>query len=188
MSADFTSAKVLWRRLDAPGHDACRLLRNADGWMLDGTAVFLADGFPARLSYEVACDPEWRTRQGLVRGWFGDRPIGLTIRLGDDGIWTLGGVRVLGLEGCVDLDLGFTPATNVLPIRRLALAVGGAAEAPAAWFDPLTGRCSVLRQRYERRTEDTYWYESPSTSYSGLLDVSPTGFVRAYPGLWESER
>ena len=35
---------VLWRRLDTPGHDACRLVRNDAGWQLEGTAVFREDG------------------------------------------------------------------------------------------------------------------------------------------------
>ena len=43
------------------------------------------------------------------------------------GVWTLDGAAVSGLEACVDLDLGFTPATNLLQIRRLALALGSIA-------------------------------------------------------------
>src|SRR5207244_2474062 len=37
-------AAILWRRLDTPGHDACRLERSDAGWELDGTAVFREDG------------------------------------------------------------------------------------------------------------------------------------------------
>ena len=40
------------------------------------------------------------------------------------------GEVVPGLESSVDLDLGFTPATNALQIRRLALAVGQLLHAP----------------------------------------------------------
>jgi len=29
------------------------------------------------------------------------------------------------LAGCSDVDLGWTPATNILPIRRTGLVVGG---------------------------------------------------------------
>ena len=53
-----TIASVLWRRLDAPGHDACRLERSAAGWTLEGAAVF-GDGAPARLSYRLDCDDAW---------------------------------------------------------------------------------------------------------------------------------
>ena len=38
------------------------------------------------------------------------------------------------VSGCIDVALGFTPATNLLSIRRLALAVGARAEVTVAWF------------------------------------------------------
>ena len=46
----------------------------------------------------------------------------------DDAGWRLNGVRVEGLEHLVDLDYGFTPATNVLQLSRIALkprSIGG---------------------------------------------------------------
>jgi len=113
-----TQARVLWRRLDAPGHDACRLTRVAAGWRLEGSAVSLESGVPARLDYRVTCDRGWRSQRGQVRGWFGERAVVLTV-VRDAGGWTVNGERAAGLEDCVDLDFGFTPATNLLPIRRL---------------------------------------------------------------------
>jgi uncharacterized protein len=182
-----TAASILWRRLDTPGHDACRLEQVDDGWQLEGTAVFRQDGAPARLTYHLACDLAWCTREGRVSGWLDLQPVDLRIARTAGGAWTLDGVVVTGLESCVDLDLGFTPATNLLPLRRLALATGQAADAPAAWLDVSAGALSVLPQRYERRDEATYWYESPSAGYAALLEVIPIGFVREYPGLWQAE-
>jgi len=34
-------SSVLWRRLDTPGHDVCRLEKSDAGWKLEGVAVFL---------------------------------------------------------------------------------------------------------------------------------------------------
>jgi uncharacterized protein len=183
--AGIAGSAVLWRRLDTPGHDACRLDGDQTGWRLDGAAVFHQDGVPARLTYHVACDLAWRTRHGEVRGWLGPRSVELRITRSPEGAWTLDGRDVPGLEGCVDLDLGFTPATNVLPVRRLALAEGEAADAAAAWLDVSAGTLEVLPQRYERRGDGFYWYEAPG--YTGLLEVTPAGFIRRYPGLWEME-
>jgi hypothetical protein len=97
------------------------------------------------------------------------------------------GAVVLDVGSCVDLDFGFTPATNLLQLQRLALHVGQAAQAPAAWLDVSTGTLELLPQRYERRAEATYWYEAPRVGYAALLEVAPSGFVRRYPGLWEAE-
>ena len=178
---------MLWRRLDSPGHDASRLEERDAGWELDGAAVFRHDGVPARLVYHVACDRAWRTQRGQVRGWLGPQPVDLRIARSVAGVWSVNGLVVPGLERCVDLDLGFTPATNLLPLRRLSLREGQAADAPAAWLDVSAGTLEALPQRYERRADATYWYEASSVGYADLLEVTTTGFIRRYPGLWEAE-
>jgi hypothetical protein len=180
-------AYILWRRLDTPGHDACRLERSADGWQLDGAAVFREEGLPVQLHYHITCDPAWRTQQGQVHGWLGGQSVKFAVVRAARGEWTLNGVPVSGLKGCIDLDLGFTPATNLLQLRRVTLAVGQAADVPVAWLDVEAGTLTVLPQRYERRSVTTYWYESPSANYADLLEVDETGFIRRYPGLWEAE-
>lgn len=176
---------ILWRRLDTAGHDACQLRPNDTGWALDGTAVFREDGVPARISYVIVCDQGWRTTRWEIHGWVGDRPVNSSIERAQKGTWTLNGTTVPGLEAYEDLDLGVTPATNLPQLRRVGLATGQAAEIPVAWFDVSAVTLTVLPQRYERRTQDSYWYESPATGYEALLEVGPSGFVHHYPGLWE---
>jgi uncharacterized protein len=91
------------------------------------------------------------------------------------------------LGECVDLDFGFTPATNLSQLRRIALPIGKAAEVPVAWLDAPFGSLELLQQRYERRTAGTYWYQAPRFDYAALLQVSRAGFVQQYQGLWEAE-
>lgn len=182
-----TLSSILWRRLDTPGHDACRLEGVDAGWKLDGTAVFREDGSPAWLTYHVVCDRAWRTLHGQVSGWLRGKCVEFTMERTDQGIWTLNGAAQPGLENCVDLDFSFTPATNLPQIRRIALATGQAADVPAAWLDAAAATLTLLPQRYERRSVTTYWYQAPSLNYAGLLEVCSTGFIRRYPGLWEAE-
>jgi hypothetical protein len=179
-------AAALWRRLDAPGHDACRLEQVADGWQLAGTAAFMHEGTPAMLTYRIACDDSWSTSNGLVRGWVGSRQLDFHAVRTPLGRWTLNNEPVAGLEACVDLDFNFTPATNLHQLRRIALAEGDSTDVPVAWLDPFAGTLTLLRQRYTRRGRTTYWYEA-SVGYSGLLEVARNGFVRRYPELWEME-
>jgi hypothetical protein len=176
---------ILWRRLDTPGHDACRLDQSDAGWMLSGAAVFQHDGLPAWLTYDVACDHEWRTLHAHVHGSLRSASVRFDIRRSDQGVWTMNETVAPGLEECLDLDLGFTPATNLLPLCRLGLVIGQSANAPAAWLDPATASLDLNPQRYERRSNDAWWYEAPRFDYRALLLVSPTGFVRSYPGLWQ---
>jgi uncharacterized protein len=178
---------ILWRRLDSPGHDGCHLDQTARGWRLAGTAVFLHDDQPAHLAYQVTCDSRWRATEGRVRGWVGTRALEFHIGRTPDGAWTFNGTPASGLDDCADVDFGFTPATNLSQLRRVDLSIGDAADVPVAWLDVTSGQLEVLRQRYERRSEWTYWYESPRFGYAALLEVTPTGFVRRYPQLWEAE-
>lgn len=182
-----TGGSILWRRLDAPGHDACRLAPRDGGWRLEGVAAFLHEGTPAALAYEAECDAAWHTTRGLVRGWVGGRRFDVDVARSSDGTWTLGGRTVPGLDGCFDLDLGFTPATNLFQLRRIALAIGEGADVPVAWIDVPGDTLEVVHQRYERRTAETYWYAAPRFDYAALLRVTAAGFVARYPSLWEAE-
>jgi hypothetical protein len=181
-----TPETMLWRRLDRPGHDGCRLVASAAGWRLCGTAVFAHEAGPALLRYDVRADPHWRTRAGQVDGWVGESPVRIRVRRLPTG-WEVNGAPSDCAQECVDLDLGFTPATNALQLRRVALAVGEAADVPVAWLDVTSGGLEVLAQRYERRTATTYWYEAPRFGYAAELEVTAAGFPRRYPGLWVAE-
>lgn len=178
---------ILWKRLDAPGHDACRLGWTGDGWLLEGVAAWGEEGKPAALTYRILCARTWRTRRGRITGSIGTRRVDFRVRRTRGGAWTLNDEIVPGLDGCVDLDLGFTPATNLTQLRRIGLAVNEAADVPVAWLDVVAGTLGILHQRYERRSETAWWYESPRFGYAEMLEIGAEGFVRRYPGLWEAE-
>lgn len=186
------SPSLLWRRLDQPGHDLCRLLRlhagESSGWQLEGAAVFRhSSARHAHLTYRVHCDERWQTQRGFVRGWIGDDLIDRELVRHRDTTWTCDGAAVPGLSACVDLDLGFSPATNLLSLRRLALGIGATADVSAAWLDEDCAGLEELVQRYERRSETTYWYSAPRFAYAALLTITPDGFVSDYPTLWRAE-
>lgn len=180
-------ATILWRRLDLPGHDTAALRRSPDGWQLSGVALLAESGRPCRLEYEIACDPRWVTRRCALRGYVGAAAVALELARGPTGAWTVGGARAPSLDGCDDVDLGFTPATNLLPIRRLGLAVGASAAVRAAWvrFPDLT--TEVLEQVYTRLSPERYLYESAGGSFRRELTVDAAGFVLDYPDLWHAE-
>ena len=175
----------LWRRLDEPGHDACALWPVANGWRLSGAAAFRDTGLACHLRYEVIADPAWRTRRAIVSGQAGRRVVDLRITSAARGGWTLNGVPQPRLAGCTDVDLGFTPATNLLPIRRLALKVGERAEAPAAYLEFPRLRLLVLPQIYRRLSRTHYAYRSPAHNYSATLEVTKLGAIKDYPHVFE---
>ena len=173
---------VIWRRLDRPGHESARLVdRN-----LSGTAVFLYESQPCRLDYLVVCDADWRTVSGRVSGWVGEGAIEVECSV-ESGVWRLQGVECPQVEGSTDLDLNFSPSTNLLPIRRLKLAVGEEAPVRAAWLRFPSFALEPLEQVYRRIDEGTYRYESAGGRFVRELPVNAAGFVTLYPDFWQAE-
>jgi uncharacterized protein len=177
---------VLWRRLFGAGHDACSVVRTDCGWEIEGAAAFKADDGPAWLQYNVACDDGWMTQRGRVSGWVGSSAVDLSISRAENGVWSVNGGPIHSAEGVADLDLGFTPATNGVAIRRMSLGVGGSANVVAVWLDGSDWIFKLLSQSYARIAEDTYRYASPIHGYEADLRVDPFGWVVDYPGLWTS--
>jgi hypothetical protein len=176
----------MWRRLDQPGHEVVRLAARANGWQLTGTAIFASDGRPCRLDYSVACGPCWRTHFGRVTGWLGDASVEVDIAV-EAGEWQLNGVHCPAVSGCADLDLNFSPSTNLLPIRRLGLSVGAETFVRAAWLRFPSFTLEPLDQLYRRTGETTYRYESAGGTFVTDLRVNAAGFVTEYPGGWQIE-
>src|SRR5262245_4362489 len=179
--------RILWRRLDLPGHEIATLEAVRDGWQLSGTAVFAYNRRPCRLDYLVACDNAWSARAARVSGVVGDREIDLRVSVDAERRWRANGAACPAVDGCIDIDLGFSPSTNLLPIRRLALAVGEHAAVQAAWVPFPSLALDLLPQVYRREGERTYRYESSGGAFVRLLDVNAAGFVTNYPGLWQAE-
>lgn len=177
-------ATIVWQRLDVDGRDACRLRRLSDGWQLDGTAMFLSNGIPSVLNYTVACDVAWRSRAAEVTGWRGLSDVRLVIASDSGSNWTLNGVPQPLAVGCIDIDLSFTPATNLLALRRLALTDGQSGQSPAVYLGDFDRGLSRLDQTYLRIDDERYGYHAPRFDFETVLSVAADGFVTDYPGLW----
>jgi hypothetical protein len=181
------TATVLWRRLDHPGHEIARVAPANGGFELSGTAVLAYEGSPCVLQYRVKCDHRWHTVAAEVAGHIASRRVDIRVAVDPERRWQLNGQDAPAVEGCFDIDLGFSPSTNMLPIRRLALAVGEEAEVRAAWLPFPALQFEVLPQVYRREGESTYRYESNGGRFVRTLEVNDFGMVTSYPGLWEKE-
>jgi len=176
---------ILWRRIDQPGHESARLFFENSQWHLTGTAIFADKQGPCRLDYVVICDSAWHTLSGKVAGWVGSKVIEIDLAVDSDRRWTLDGVQRPEVMGCIDLDLNFSPSTNLLPINRLGLAVGQEAKIRAAWLRFPSFALEPLDQRYRRLTAATYRYASGNFVVD--LQVNAEGFVMHYPGFFQAE-
>lgn len=181
-----TPATAFWRRLDVPGHDAATVRQMADGYELLGQSVFLDPRGPTALRYVLTLHPDWSTKEGRITGFIGERHINDHIARTPEG-WTFNG-RNCGMADILDLDLGFTPATNMLQLKRVSLAIGQSAEFDVAWMEAGDEDLQRLLQVYSRATEFEYPYQSPQGGYRETIVLDPNGFAAVYPSLWEMER
>jgi len=178
---------ILWRRLDCPGHEFARAYHQDSLWRLTGSAVFAHERQPCRLDYLIVCDSEWQTLSGKVTGWLGNQPVEVDISVDSARRWRLNGTECPSVAGCTDVDLNFSPSTNLLPIRRLGLAIGEEARVQAAWLRFPSFTLERLAQLYRRVDAETYRYESAGGAFVTEIKANSAGFVTSYPNFWEAE-
>jgi hypothetical protein len=174
----------IWQLLNGIGCEKSELFRDFDRWMLRGTIVRGGESGPAEVRYEIVCDTGWHTTHANIniRDSKGDRALQLTI---ENGLWYEGGKHLPTFDGCIDVDLEWSPSTNTLPIRRLDLALGKSSGVlTAAWvrFPDLT--IQTLQQEYERIGERKYRYRSQGGFKTEII-VDDEGLVIAYDGFWQ---
>ncbi len=178
-----TTRRVSWRRSDEVRADEhCTITVRDGGLSLVGTVLGAENGVPFRTEYRVLADGAGTTTAVHVRDLRGFVQRTLTLARDGKGNWTVDGVPDRALKGCIDIDLGCSPATNALPIRRLHLGVGRSRTIRAARvrFPDLTLEKS--NQTYARIDEITYRYSSGT--YEAELIVDDDGVVARY-AEWE---
>jgi uncharacterized protein len=159
-----------------------------DGRRVHGSTAAVEDGQPWIVAYEIELDARWHTRRAHVRARSATGARELSIEADGDGRWRLDGAPAAHLDGCFDLDLESSAMTNAFPVRRLALAPGEAAEAPAAYVRALDLRVERLEQRYARVEGATYDYSAPAFGVAIRLVYDEIGLVLDYPGLARRSR
>ena len=185
MNDGFTATRILWRSDQLESAERFTGRATANGWRLAGLVILPIGAEPAEIRYGVGLDPGWRTRRAEVTIDHNAGRRTITFAADGEGGWKVDGASTEPLDGCIDVDLGFTPATNTLPIRRLGLEVGESRSLPVAWlaFPELTVR--PLTQTYTRLGPDRWRYGSGE--FTAELVVDPDGYVLRYgDDLWRA--
>ena len=176
---------LLWQAWDEPGLEHLTLHSDADGVWADGVMLGLHGSRRVRVRYLIRCDAAWRVRGVRVEA---DALPARVLDLISDGAgrWQFrDGESIPALDDCVDVDLYASAFTNTLPIRRLQLDPGGAAEIRVAYIALPGLELSPARQRYTllaRNTAESRWrYEGLGTDFVEEIRVDGEGLVLEYP-------
>lgn len=174
-----TTTRVAWRRSDETEADEfCTVSIRDSGLSLVGTILGAEGGVPIRIEYRVLTDARGVTTAAHVRQLRGFEQRTLVLARDPKGAWTVDGRRVAALKGCADVDLGCSPSTNTLPIRRLRLGVGDEETVSAAWIRFPELVVTKAAQTYTRLDEFTYRYASGT--FEADLTVDEAGLVASY--------
>lgn len=175
---------ILWHCAELASSEHAWLVDQADGHKLAGVAALPRDGAPCHITYEVVVDDHWRP---LLASAAVTTPAGesrIALASADEDGWALDGATVPHLRGCEDVDLGWTPATNTIPIRRLDLEPGETAGISVAWVRFPELDVVAAEQRYTRLAEDQWRFQSGDYDFELRTDRD-TGLVVAYgDDLW----
>jgi hypothetical protein len=177
--------RIVWRRLDVPGLEWAEIDRGESSSRLAGCAVVVEDGVSHRLEYAIQLDAAGRTRTVRIDAWVGAAaPVRIELAADGRGRWERDGAVVIDSAACLDVDLGFSPLTNSLPIWRLDLAPGAAQDIETAWLrfpglDLIHGT-----QTYERLGERTWRYRSDG--FEAPVEVDDDGLVVEYGAYWRA--
>jgi hypothetical protein len=177
---------ILWHCSLLSSSEHAVLAESGDGYRLQGVAVLPLGELPCHIDYAVAVDRQWRPGQAwaTITTPAGTREIVLRSQHGAG--WEVDGELRPDLDRCPDVDFGWTPATNTVPIRRLGLEVGETASITAAWVRFPELDVVASEQRYRRLATDRWQYTSGQYDYQLTVDPD-TGLVLAYGDhLWRA--
>jgi hypothetical protein len=112
-----------WQTWDCAHEEVMTLRWENEGWTATGEVG------REKIHYVVRLSPLWQVRQMLL---FRDlEEPDLWLATDGSGRWgEMNGAHRTELDGCRDLDLGCTPFTMMLPVRRLPVDVGDEFEVP----------------------------------------------------------
>jgi uncharacterized protein len=188
MSFSVPPAFAAWQHRDArAGFEVVFLHPEGSGFRVDGATTAVEDGDAWVVRYSIAFDAAWTARGARVEG---RSAAGLSeVSLAGDGAgeWQINGTAAPALEGCLDVDLESSALTNAFPVRRLRLAIGGDAEAPAVYVRAADLGIERLEQRYRRLDDDgdrqRYGYTAPRFGFACELLYDRSGLLLDYPGI-----
>ncbi|MCC9626027.1 putative glycolipid-binding domain-containing protein [Thalassospira sp. MA62] len=176
---------VQWVDWNGNGLEYCLCQSGPDGIELEGVVVGTRQGNYGG-SYLVVTDGAFATREVKVAYVGGAK---LHVTSDGKGNWSdcITQQDLPALKGCFDIDIGITPATNMLPIRRLNLKKGQAQDISAAYV-PLPSQIEggfVPQSAPQRYTclipGERYRYEGLFRGFTAELAIDEYGLVLDYP-------
>src|SRR5262245_37335779 len=188
MSFAHLPATAAWLHRDVrTGFEVAYFQSVAGGFRIQGCTTAIEDGKTWVVEYTIDLDATGATRRAQISGRSAAGVSTALLESHGAGRWLVGGVHATHLDGCLDVDLESSAMTNALPVRRMRLAPGTSATAPAAYVRAIGLAVDRLEQTYLRvsdeGTRQRYDYAAPAFDFTARLTYDESGLVLDYPGI-----
>jgi hypothetical protein len=173
---------IRWEPLDEAGLEHLEVRQTSYGIVVQSTLIGTFDGTEFGCRYEVTLDPDWTFRHLVLEKTDGNV---LILKHNGHGKWErASGDDLPEFNGCVDIDIGATPFTNTLPIRRVRLEREKPQRFRMVWV-PLDTLVPFVDEQVYTRIDDTrVHYQAADGSFEATITIDEDGFVLDYPGLF----
>jgi hypothetical protein len=181
-------ATAAWQHQDArAGFEVVYFHPLGEGLRAEGWTTAVEDGGTWVVEYVIDLDGTGATRGAQVRSRSAAGSSQTLLEADGAGRWLVDGGPAPYLDGCLDVDLESSAMTNALPVRRMGLAPGVRAAAPAAYVRAVGLAVQRLEQAYLRAPDEAdrqrYDYTAPVFDFACRLLYDESGLVLDYPGI-----
>ena len=173
---------AIWEGVDEWRAEAARVDLHPSGVDAVGTQI----GVGYRLDYELDASVAWVTRRLSVTVTTSDGEWAVLLEHDGEGGWLKDGADAPALAGALDCDLGLSPLTNLMPVRRHGLHERAvAAEIVAAWVAVPDLTVHASRQRYDHVRPGVVRFTDLGLhkGFTADLELDADGLVLLYPNL-----
>ena len=176
--------RVVWQRvLDSKSIEHCTVAARPGDVRISGHIIAAHESRPLELAYDIRCADDWAAQTIEIAQTFdGSMRCLRMARAGSS--WLIDGAPDPRLASCQEVDIGLTPSTNALAIRRLDLAVAEAGEITTAWMKLPALTVEPSHQRYERLAEHEYRYTNLDSGFTAIVTVDELALPVSYEGVW----
>jgi hypothetical protein len=181
-------ATAAWQHRDArTGFEVAFFQLLGAGYRIEGWTTAVEDGQTWAVGHVIDLDGTGATRSARIRGRSAAGSSSALLEADGAGRWLVNSVPAPHLDGCLDVDLESSALTNALPVRRMGLAPGARAAAPAAYVRAIGLAVERLEQTYLRAPDEAgrqcYDYAAPVFGFACRLTYDESGLVLDYPGI-----
>jgi uncharacterized protein len=180
---------VIWRGIEEWLAEAVSVELGGDGLSATGTQLG-ADPVPYRLDYRLDASDGFVTRQLELTASVEDGRRTLTLHHDGSGGWSAeaeGDIELPDLSQARDIDIGFSPLTNSMPILRHGLHRQGEHDFVMAWVEVPSLNVIAAKQRYEHLDGGehgaTVRFLDGESDFTADLELDREGLLVFYPEL-----